>query len=152
MHSAPSVSYPVGRSLLAGVLLLLIWLLAAAGTGLWWAQVEAPGWRVAAAALVLVGSGLWAAWSWWHAARGSLAWDGECWNWSARGRAATGEPQVSLDLQRCLLLRWAGTNGRDWLWLERRERADRWDDLRRAVYSRARPQALPTAIEPAAKP
>ncbi len=29
-----------------------------------------------------------------------------------------------------------------WLWLERAGRAERWEDLRRAVYSRARPQAL----------
>ena len=141
MHSAPAVSYPVGRSRLAGALLLLIWLTALAATGLWWAQVQVAGWRWGAAVLLLACTGAFAAWHWWHAPVGTLAWDGESWNWSAKGRVEAGEPDVRLDLQHWLLLRWRGGQGGCWLWLERAPLAERWEDLRRAVYSRARPQA-----------
>ena len=152
MHSAPSVSYPVGRSRFAGALLLLIWLLAASATGLWWTQLQAPGWRVGAAALLSAGAGALAAWNWWHAPKGTLAWDGETWSWLAQARLEPGEPEVSLDLQRWLLLRWSSGHLKRWLWLERAASAERWDDLRRAVYSRARPPAPRQDQQPAASP
>jgi toxin CptA len=58
-----------------------------------------------------------------------------------------------LDLQRLLLLRWHGAaGGVQWLWAERARHPDRWDALRRAVYSRATPDALQGAKPPAAKP
>jgi toxin CptA len=142
MHSAPSVSYPVGRSRFAAAFLLLIWLGAAAATGLWGAQLQAASWRLGAAALVLAATGLWAAWNWCHAPAGTLAWDGDAWNWSEHSRTQPAEPIVSLDLQRCLLLRCRTGESTRWLWLERGWRTERWDDLRRALYSRARPQAL----------
>jgi hypothetical protein len=70
-----------------------------------------------------------------------LSWDGEIWSWPAVGQGSTGSLQVILDLQHWLLLRWTGGHAPRWLWLERAGRAERWEDLRRAVYSRARPQA-----------
>jgi len=151
MHSAPSVTYPVGRSLFAGVLLLQVWSLAAAAIGLWWAHAGSPGWRLPVAALALVAVGAWAAWNWWRSPAGVLAWDGESWSWSANGRIKEGAPQVGLDLQRWLLVRWSGGASTGWVWLERGRLVERWDDLRRAVYSRARPDALQQAEPPAAK-
>lgn len=152
MHNAPSVSYPVGRSHFAGTVLLLVWLLAAAATGMGWAQAQAGALRWGWAGLLLGTVGLWAARQWWRSPSGALSWDGESWSWSASGRAESGVPQATLDLQRWLLLRWTGADGAiRWFWLERAHRADRWDDLRRAVYSRARPETLPGAEPPAAK-
>jgi hypothetical protein len=152
MHSAPLVSYPVGRSRYAAALLLLAWLLGAAVIALWWLQSPSPGWRLSGASFVLAAAGIGAAWNWWHCVPGVLAWDGEAWCWSeARGERA-GAIEVSLDLQHCLLLRWTSGDASHWFWLERAGSAERWDDLRRAVYSRAKLEALPDGRPPAAKP
>jgi hypothetical protein len=149
MHSAPSVSYPVGRSRFAAVLLLLAWLLGGIATALWWLQSQSPGWRLGAASLVLAVAGACAAWNWWHSVSGVLAWDGQAWSWGGR---QSGVLEVCLDLQHCLLLRWRSGSASEWFWLERAGSTGRWDDLRRAVYSRARPEALPEPRAPAAKP
>lgn len=153
MHNAPSVSYPVGRSLYAGALLALLWLLAAAATGAWWWQVAAPAGRVAAALLLLAATGAYAGSTWRRAAAGRLEWDGDHWNWSASGQRQSGTLQVALDLQHAVLLRWQADGAAlQWFWLERRRDAPRWADLRRAVYSRARAPASPGTSPGAAKP
>ena len=78
MHAAPSVTYPVGRSRLAGGLLAAAWLLGAAG-----------------------------------------------------------QPDLALDLQARMLVRWTPAQGRPlWLWVERDAALSHWDALRRALYSR----------------
>ena len=133
MHSAPSVTYPVGRSRFAGALLLVIWLAAAATLALW-IKSGASGWRPGAAALLWIASGAWAVGHWWRSPTGAVAWDGESWNWTARDGVGTGMLEVSLDLQRSMLVRWAGEGaGAQWFWLERASRVERWEDLRRAV-------------------
>lgn len=147
MHSAPSVSYPVGRSSFGAGFFLLAWLAGASATALWWVQVQPPLSRLAMAALVLGATGLLALRSWLHGARATLSWDGESWYWAARG---AGTVSASLDLQAWLLLCWEGDGGRHWLWLERAACAERWEDLRRAVYSRAR-TPTPGAKPPAAQ-
>lgn len=152
MHGAPSVTYPVGRSRFAAALLLLAWLLGAASLALWSLRSWGPVWQVAAAAGLLVALGAASAWCWWCAAQGELAWSGESWTWTSGACAQAGEPQVALDVQRFLLLHWRGGKGGTWLWLERACLPGRWEDLRRAVYSRARPDALPAATLSAAKP
>ncbi|HEX9721083.1 MAG TPA: hypothetical protein VGA59_15295 [Ramlibacter sp.] len=153
MHSAPSVSYPLGRSRFAAALLLMAMLLGGAVTALWGFQSPSPGWRIGGACLVLAATGAFAAWQWWHCARGALAWDGQNWTWSGdRVAQSGGLLEVSLDLQHWLLLRWTSGGESHWFWLDRASRAERWDDLRRAVYSRARPEALPDARRPAARP
>ena len=63
-----------------------------------------------------------------------------------------GAIRVALDLQRCMLLHWTALGASRWLGLERAHPADRWDALRRAVYSRARPQTPTQAEPPAANP
>jgi hypothetical protein len=152
MHSAPSVSFPVGRSRFMAAVLLLAWLMGGAVIVLWWSQSQSPGWRLGAAWLVLAATGAFAGWNWWNAARGILAWDGQTWNWSADPGAHDGAVEVSVDLQHWLLLRWTSGNTSHWLWLERTGQLERWDDVRRAVYSRARPEVLPEAHPPAANP
>jgi len=150
MHNAPSVSYPAGRSRLAAELLLGVWLLGCAAAVLW--QFHRPDlWRMATMLATLCGAGAFAASHWWRTPSGTLAWDGEVWTWSAHPEAAAASVEVGLDLQRALLLRWSAGDLSRWIWLDRDTRADRWDDVRRAVYSRARPKALQPAPRPAAK-
>jgi toxin CptA len=151
MHDAPSVSYPAGRSLFAARLLLGTWLLGCAVAMLWYresTQALRPGLMVA----VLCATGLFAAWQWWRTPEGTLAWDGTGWNWSAHPADAGAGVDVALDLQQALLLRWTGGGAARWIWLERAALPERWDDIRRAVYSRARRNALQPAERPAAKP
>jgi toxin CptA len=145
MHNAPSVSYPVGRSRLAGALLIGIWLLGAAACVAWRLAAPASGVRTGAAAITVVLAGAMAAWHWWRMPRGTLTWDQEQWRWLSGSTAGAQAPQVSLDLQHALLLRWHSPSGSSWLWLERASRPEHWADLRRAVYSRARLEALPPA-------
>jgi hypothetical protein len=149
MHNAPAVTYPVGRSRFAAALMGSAWLLGASTGALWWVQAPSSAWRLWLVCAVSLASGAWAAWSWWRTPAGSLEWDGEAWRCSFDASALAGRVQVSLDLQRCVLLRWSAGSASHWLWLERRQRAERWDDLRRAVYSRARMEA-PREDEPSA--
>src|SRR5687767_5603149 len=135
MHSAPSVSYPVGRSRFAAGLLLGAWSLGVAAVGLWSFQVRAPGRQLGASLVLVVLTGLCAAWQWLRAAQGVLSWDGQSWSWSAHAQAEEGLPEVALDLQRWLLLRWSGATASRWLWLQRARHPECWEDLRRAVYS-----------------
>jgi toxin CptA len=152
MHSAPSVSYPVGRSPFAAGLLSGAWLLGVAAVGLWSFQIQAPGWQLGASLGMLLLTGLCAARNWLRAPQGMLSWDGQSWSCSAGAQTQEGVPEVGLDFQRWLLLRWSGATVARWFWLERSRHPERWEDLRRAVYSRAKPQALRQDASCAAKP
>jgi toxin CptA len=145
MHAAPSVSYPVGRSRFAGALLAGAWLLAAAAILAFGLASTAPGWRQALAGAALAGSGVAALAGWLRSPAGTLAWDGGGWRWEQDDPAAHGEagrPELALDLQARMLLRWVPAQGSArwrtrWLWVERNAAVSHWDALRRAVYSRA---------------
>lgn len=144
-----AVRYPVGRTRLLGVALLA---LAAAGWVLlagWAAQgAGAAAGRIAmAGALCLTCNGC--AWHFWRRLpQGVLHWDGQRWCFENRseGRSegrgpgcvpAEGVPEVLLDLQNHLALRWRSAQGHSrWLWLTRATDAARWADLRRAVHAR----------------
>ncbi len=152
MHNAPSVSYPVGRSLVAGALACAAWLLGALACVQWTVQSQASGWRLVAAGIALAAAALASAWNWWAMPRGILGWDGQSWTWTAAGTAYAGTVEVRLDLQQCLLVHFRSPAVSHWLWLERAHCAERWDELRRAVYSRARTQTLPKAEPGAAEP
>ena len=167
MHSAPSVTYPVGRSRFLGMLAAMLWLAGAVAIAFWSFRSDAVGWRHATGFFAVVACGAFAAVAWRRSPAGALGWDGAGWTWHAPGdgrvaqaqaaRSAAppgiGELHVALDLQHHLLVRLHGTaHGARWFWLERERRAERWGDLRRAVYSRARPDALPGAMPPPAKP
>jgi len=77
---------------------------------------------------------------------GTIRWDGQSWAVADRREpdadfiALSTTPQVLMDLQSHLWVHVAPTGRRGlWLWLERSSQPERWWDLRRAVYSRAKP-------------
>jgi hypothetical protein len=116
------------------------------------AQAPVSGWRLGAAATALALGAAAAGWNWWRMPQGTLAWDGHDWAWIAAAGTQTGRVETCVDLQSFLLLRFTGQSERRWLWLERSLCRERWDDLRRAVYSRARSQSLPDGQAGAAQP
>ena len=141
MHSAPSVSYPVGRCafqvwLFVGLNLFTSAVLVA------WALHQGLGfvWWAAAAAFAI------AAYLGWQALRyaATLTWDGQVWCLHDQNSGqvdALGEVQVTLDVQKALLLRWLPASDTlqakpQWLWLGSQSADNRWQDLRRAVYQR----------------
>jgi hypothetical protein len=148
MHDAPSVTYPVGRSFWAGALLAVVWLIGLGGLLGWAVRTQPAVLRVGAALVVLVAAGAGAARHGWQAALGSVVWDGERWRLPGTAEASA-SVEVVMDLQHALLLRACGGG---WFWLEQRSAPALWDDLRRAVYSRAAPEALTGAGVSAAKP
>jgi toxin CptA len=150
MHSAPSVTYPVGRFFWAAAIPASAGALGVACSALWMQDSAAQGWRLAAVWSACVLTGLWALHAWRSGAVGTLSWSGGQWWWSGdAGGEEAGTVRVALDLQRCLLLSWSG-RGLRWLWLERSAAPAHWAALRRAVYSRANPDALPGAEPPSA--
>ena len=151
MHSAPSVSYPVGRSSRhAHCLLLALWSAGGCVAALTAWRLEHLGGRTAllGASVLLASFGLR------HGGTGRaqgpavLHFDGSAWalvgaaSTHARG-LQTARAEVCLDFQSLMLVRLqqAGREQR-WLWLDARSEPARWADLRRAVYSRA-PTTVP---------
>ena len=136
MHSAPAVSYPVGRSSMRTLLYVLPALLAVLACGAWvWQSVSPDTVRIA----VLCLGGLVLLLAVREALRppqGQLVWDGQCWRWDVASGAQMGEVHARLDVQAHLLLEFRPMQGRGiWLWLERGMAPQSWDDLRRAVYA-----------------
>ena len=143
---APSVQYPLRRSRVLGALLLAL-LFIGAGVVAAWVGFGARDAVVSAA----VALGLWllaaagAAHFWWGQPRGVLQFDGQAWTLGQTAKSFSGPlalsvpPEVLLDLQAHLWVR-VVPMGRasQWLWLARSSQPERWMDLRRAVYSRAR--------------
>ena len=143
---APSVQYPLRRSRVLGALLLAL-LFTGAGVVAAWVSSGARDVVLSAA----VALGLWlsaaagAAHFWWSQPRGVLQFDGQVWTLGQTAKSFSGPlalsvpPEVLLDLQAHLWVR-VVPMGRasQWLWLERSSQPERWMDLRRAVYSRAR--------------
>lgn len=82
---------------------------------------------------------------WWRQPRGVLQFDGQAWTLGPTAKSFSGPlalsvpPEVLLDLQAHLWVRIVPSgHSSQWLWLERSSQPERWMDLRRAVYSRAR--------------
>jgi hypothetical protein len=146
MHGAPSVSYPVGRSRIAARLLLFLWISGACCVIAACARLGQLDWRAGLLVLCILGTGV-AAWK--GSPRGALSdvldFDGS--RWSIRGTTGlqAARARVALDGQSWLLVRMTEPGGGcRWVWLERRTMPARWQNLRRAVYSRPIPasQAL----------
>lgn len=136
MHSAPSVSYPVGRSRFHANGLLAISLTGLATGLLWRQQAQPPAWQQILLVVVWLGSSSAALRSWHGSPRGILQWDGQVWHWDVGASTLTGQLKVQLDFQRCLLARLRADGGQStWLWLERGRDAILWDALRRAAFS-----------------
>ena len=141
MNAAPSVSYPVGRSPFAAWVTTLLGLAGLAAAAAWTVQSPVFTWRQALAFAASLACGSLAVAAWLRSPTGTLRWDGAGWSWEEGGTVDAGRPDVALDLQSRLLLKWQGEGGATrWLWLESKSDLSHWDALRRAVYSRARPQ------------
>lgn len=137
MHSAPAVSYPVGRSRFQGWLVSMAGLAGMVAGLLWRQQADLAGWRQWIFAVTLLGACVVAVQAWRRTPRGSLRWDGQAWSWTSVDVSACGVVTVHLDLQFFLLLSLRTDTGvRLWLWPERRAEVTRWNALRRAVFSR----------------
>ena len=144
-HTAPPVQYPVGRSFGVGVFVLGTQVLAALVMLLWWMQAPAPGGRHWAGLGLVAIAGACAWWHWWRSPVGVLQWDGQQWHWRRGLESVLLEPPVvCLDLQRYVLLQVRVSGSRMvWLHLEKASFPQRWQDLRRAVYSPAGAKAPP---------
>jgi toxin CptA len=139
MHSAPAVSYPVGRSSFMAYLIGGILLVSVLVGVLWLWQEGSPGWRQWLYVVASLLAGIVAVVAWWRTERGVLRWDGEVWSWSAADVSVCGSLTVHLDLQFCMLIS-LHQQGRTRLWCcpERRSRASLWFGLRRAVFCKLR--------------
>ena len=150
MHSAPSVTYPVGRSRGATRILIGTWALGACCAGLSCYLFDSAGWRQLLLVLSVLFSGVAAALGLRSDGAGVLHFDGIYWTLSGTDKDRTvhaARASVALDLQSLLLVRLSqpGRAGR-WIWIEQRAMPERWRDLRRAVYSR------PPSASPAGEP
>lgn len=140
MRSAPSVTYPVGRSRSASQLVVLVGVL---GTCSAFAACCLRGildWRV----FLLVSGVLVAALgvcrcSSRQVGTSQLEFDGRHWMASGGMTVVRGAAvRVALDFQSLMLVRLVRPGRSEyWAWLDRRSMPERWADLRRAVYSRA---------------
>ena len=142
MHGAPSVSYPVGRSRIAGRLFLLFWLCGACCAAAAWLRLGSKAdWRsgLLVVSVLVAGAAAWAGSQ--HRARPSvLSFDGLRWSIGGVAGMQAADASVALDGQSWLLVRLAlPRRAARWVWLERRAMPERWQDLRCAVYSRPVP-------------
>lgn len=136
MHSAPALTYPVGRSRFHGWLVGLTSLGGVLAGLLWNYQTDPAAWRQGLFVATVLGAAWLAVGTWRQWSCGNLNWDGQAWNWIDQTSALSGQISVHLDLQFCLLLCLHAENGkRLWLWPERGRDAAHWNDLRRAVFS-----------------
>ncbi len=147
MHSAPAVSYPVGRSSLREACLLLPWLLAGLVCAAWTLQSDH---FYAAHGLGLL---LWLSGAWLvqaelrRSTEGLLVWDGQSWAWEAGGRRHVGTLRLRLDWLQGVVLEFRPLDGPGvWLWIERGMAPGMWDGLRRALVAPVVPAPTP-AVE-----
>lgn len=147
MHGAPSVCYPVKRTVRTACLYGTCWLLGCLAT---------VAWLVAVPRIAVVPHGLMALWvfisgavlwcRWMEQPSGSLGWDGQHWRWHGRDCSAElpeGALAISLDLQQMVLVRFVPAAGKNlWLWLDATLEPAFWHSLRCALKSR------PTAGSP----
>jgi hypothetical protein len=140
MHSAPSVSYPVGRCAFQRVVVVTMVLVTAGVFGVWvWQQGVTWAFEVA---VVLAG------WGCYGGVRAlsdtaTLTWHGQGWCLHDQQRNkpdVLGEVVVVLDFQKTLLLRWQPASDTlrtsTWLWLREGRLSAPWHELRCAVYQR----------------
>lgn len=136
MHSAPAVSYPVGRSRFQGWLILMTGLTGGVAGLFWREQVDLAGWRQYLYGVSLLAACIVAIHVWRRTPQGRLRWDGQAWSWTRGQVSVCGHVTIHLDLQFFLLLSfYSETGSRLWLWPECGADMARWHALRRAVFS-----------------
>ena len=137
MHSAPSVSYPVGRSRFMGWFIFFANVAGVLAGWLWYQQLESLGWRQWLFSGSLIASCFLAFQTWRRVPQGHISWDGQVWCWTCGAISTQGSVTIHLDFQSVMLLRLnTKTAGRIWLWPERHVDVTRWVGLRRIVFSR----------------
>lgn len=144
MHGAPSVSYPVGRSRIADRLLLLLWVCGACGAAAACPRLGKADWRAGllVASVLAAGGAAWAGWPR-RTALSAQNFDGLRRSIPGAAGLQAADAKMALDGQSWLLVRLAEPrHAARSVWLERRAMPQRWQDLRRAVYSRPVPAGL----------
>lgn len=152
MHSAPSVTFPVGRCIWYGMTFVLLAAMGLCALGAWFGFDGRRGgipWPGLAGAVLWLAWVIFAAWTWYRAPAGHLRWsasDGSgpdafkgTWHWHSvscpEGAALRGVEQM-LDLQVVALLRLHNADALyRWVWVERARDPVRWSALRRAIVS-----------------
>ena len=137
MHSAPAVSYPVGRSHFQAAVVAALSMLTAVVLLVWAMASDLTGLRQAVAALSWLFCSGGMLWQWWRTPPATLTWDGLHWGWSDAITHRSVRPEVMLDFQAGLLLRLRdlGDGRTVWAWPERRSHWLRWAAFRRALFS-----------------
>jgi hypothetical protein len=156
MYSAPSVSYPVGRSRIGRAILWTIWAAGACCVYGWRYQINSNDVRWAVVLGLFAVASFALAWALRPQAARVLRWDGAFWSLSGVQAMGMAEASVALDLQGTLLLRLQEAGrGTQWIWADRAAAPERWNAMRRAVYCRAPspqdagfPGAVPEAPPP----
>jgi toxin CptA len=137
MHSAPAVSYPVGRSSFYGALLVGIHVIGASVLVAWVVTSDALGLGHALVWLLWLTSVVVALLSWLRSPTGTLTWDGQHWIWSGGDGSHPVTLLVTLDIQNLMLMHLHSSEApKLWVWLERRSAPTRWRACRRAVFAR----------------
>jgi hypothetical protein len=138
VQHAPSVNYPVGRSVFQAALAALLGGLSGCVV-LIFAQRNAS---VASISLLTLGWLLASAWAGWACLRSPSGWlQWQAGQWFLNGEA--GITTLIQDFSMVVLVRWqtdATGHKTQWLWLERNQLPAEWLGLRRALYS---PQISP---------
>lgn len=165
MHSAPSVSFPVGRCVLHERACAAMAVLAGASIALAWPHLSAV--QVGLVAMTWVVWCLFAVRALQRHPRGRLVFHaptgaprpaGHAWSWQGSGTGAIEQPIDSpalvIDLQACLLLRLAPAPGVPaWIWVEAGQAPRDWLALRRALLwaaGQGAGEAEPSGIVPRA--
>lgn len=140
MHSAPAVSFPVGRSRFQGSLVGVLIMCCVLTVTAWSLQADALGWRHWVAVSACWATSVWAVWHEWRTPKGNLAWDGGAWYWAVDAQSLTVVPEVVIDFQHLVLLRLRDPVGTfvTWVWVARAFNPLRWVALRRAIYTHTR--------------
>lgn len=147
MHSAPSVSFPVGRSRFHGRLTLLLVLLGGAVCAYWGYAMGPTDGRAVLALGIWSLTSVVALVGWYRTPAGVLRWDGQNWSFESARGVMPGQVLQRLDLQTCVLLEFRAETARaQWLWLEKSVETPRWEALRRALVARG---GVPQARAPA---
>lgn len=152
-HAPPAVRHPLKPSRTVAVCLCALWLVAAMLLLAWALNLQSGWWpaAVAVAVCLVAAAGMWHGWL--SLGKGFIAWDGVQWSICEAGPGQAAQPvllQVRADGGSWLWvqvrplvsmvpagpLRWRSSR---WLLLLCRQSPETWGDLRRAVYSPARP-------------
>lgn len=149
MSGPPSLSYNVGRSRWqAATGALFVGLGVAVMGGMALNPHHFPPAAMVSVAFAVAGSGFAFYRAWRYAPVGTLHWDGAHWHWADRMDYSVQKVQVTMDLQRWMLVWLERETGRPlWLWLEQGGVPKRnWLALRRALVYAARQPRTSNAL------